>query len=228
MDTLNDLFADILFDAGIKSLILAGSIWLCLKVTSRVSAARRHLAGAAGMFALILLPAFSLIAPKWEHTAPWTLPSAWTASDNNAAPKQITMAAPVSESVASNAAAKASTPAPGAVVAPVVADESTGTIQVDRRTWVLGLWGLVTACLILPLVVGWFRVRTWIGRASGKPAAEILELFEACRRRLKLRRQVGLIVSDSIRGPMTWGVLRCVVLLPEDFGSWPRKWQESA
>jgi len=139
MDTLNDLFADILFDAGIKSLILAGSIWLCLKVTSRVSAARRHLAGAAGMFALILLPAFSLIAPKWEHTAPWTLPSAWTASDNNAAPKQITMAAPVSESVASNAAAKASTPAPGAVVAPVVADESTGTIQVDRRTWVLGL-----------------------------------------------------------------------------------------
>ena len=45
----------------------------------------------------------------------------------------------------------------------------------------------------------------------------LLELFEDCRQRMRVRTTVGLVVTDRVKSPLLFGFFRPRVLVPEDF-----------
>ena len=72
----------------------------------------------------------------------------------------------------------------------------------------------------LPLVVSLIHNRLW-GRSSSRVAdRESLRLLEALCGNLNLKRRVRLLETERSLIPMTWGLVRPVVLVPESWRDW--------
>ncbi|MGH7134707.1 MAG: M56 family metallopeptidase, partial [Pirellulales bacterium] len=83
------------------------------------------------------------------------------------------------------------------------------------------LWFVGAVVALAPLVFG--LARTFVLRRKARPIddARWTSLLDELRQRLALARQVGLYESDAALMPMTWGVLRPVVMLPRQAQDWP-------
>jgi beta-lactamase regulating signal transducer with metallopeptidase domain len=87
-------------------------------------------------------------------------------------------------------------------------------IQVLLAAYVLG-----AIVVLAPTMIAFSRARRALSSAS--PAGgEWDELLNDSQRRLGIRRRVRLFVSREVGVPMTWGVLRPVVLLPASITQW--------
>lgn len=88
-----------------------------------------------------------------------------------------------------------------------------------RIAWPILLWALGCAAVTARLLVGAVRT-SWMvrhaseARAAGQTAADL-------RRTLGTSRQVRMLESASAPMPLTWGLLRPVVLLPQGSADWP-------
>lgn len=95
---------------------------------------------------------------------------------------------------------------------------ATGAARLVREL-MLGYW-LVLAILVLPPIIAFVARRCELRRAqsldTARWAAPLAELCAA----LGIRRTVRLYRSASVRVPVTWGVLRPVVVLPPWAMSW--------
>ncbi len=206
--TLTVDFAAIALDAAGKGALLALATLLALGVLRRASAASRHLLLALTAAALVLLPALA-----------WLLPA-----------RELALLPAVSKPLAAARAARVATapdtglPAEPALSRPAAAREveaQRGT-QVDWRTAALaaGFFSLaVSTLLLLRLAVAVRRLASL--RAGARPApAAWQELFADCRRSLDVTQDVGLAVSTAVAVPVTFGLRRPLVLLPESAVAW--------
>ncbi len=88
---------------------------------------------------------------------------------------------------------------------------------------VSALWLIGTLTVLIWLFSGLMRVE-WIARRGNSLAEGSWgALLDRTRKELKLRQRVQLISSDEVATPITWGVLRPVVVLPDDADSWPEE-----
>lgn len=85
-------------------------------------------------------------------------------------------------------------------VLPWIAAQRGPEIALDLP-WVLPLWGLGTSLAALPLLFGLLRL-AWL-RWTAETGPE------------------GLLYHPGLKGPMTWGLLRPVVLFPAAAATWP-------
>lgn len=124
---------------------------------------------------------------------------------------------------------------PSALAAPLIA---LGRVQVTSATlpnvdavatslWVSGFVQLLllmylagVTMVLLPSVVGWVGVQRMMGRARPVRDVAWATTLADVRSGLGLRRPVRLFVSDETPGPMTWGLFRPVVMLPESADEW--------
>lgn len=81
---------------------------------------------------------------------------------------------------------------------------------------VLGMAG--TVLVFIPFVIGLFQMRSL--RKSGKPWAAGHALVETLARESGIRRRVGVLLHDSIAGPLTCGVGKPIVMLPVSAQTW--------
>ncbi|MFS0918165.1 BlaR1 family beta-lactam sensor/signal transducer [Brevibacillus sp. 179-C 1.1 NHS] len=91
--------------------------------------------------------------------------------------------------------------------------DSLSTIFVSM--WVVGM----IVCALFT-VSAWLKIRQIKRTASVITNQEILDLFEQCKKDVKLTRRIVLAQSRLVKSPMTFGVFTTYVVLPSHFGEW--------
>jgi len=219
-------------DVAFKATVLLAMTALALVLLKRASAAARQLVATLGLAGSLLLPAATLVAPHWELpllTSP--VPEAKTFARASRAGSQV---APRLEDDASGAAvepefstvdrdvrqpeAPAEESAPAARRIPMLPKE-----PLSPMTWmvaVLGLWSAGTALALARLALGAARVRRVCRRAGADADPGWRVIAGELSAKLGLPRPVNLLFSADLAVPVTTGILRPVVLLPEGSHRW--------
>lgn len=191
------LTAAMLLDLAWKSAIVAALTLGLLRLARWRSAGERSMIAHAGLMALLALPAAILLLPQW---AP--LPAAWS----------FEPAAPIVQTATTGGSAI--DPAPAATSVPVVVDRAGSTPIVfswsDLAPFLylaplLLLFGVMTLA-----VVRLFAMR---GRAEILVERSWLSALAEAQRRMGFKHGTALLVSNELRSPISWGVLRPTIVL---------------
>ena len=212
----------LLVDAAIKSVVLLGLTALAVAALRRSSAATKHLVWFLGTLGVLVLPLASALLPGWHFILPW--PAA--AQRQSAATEPLAAAArpspsPMHEAQPEAAVSRQSAARPS-VVAP--AAPMPATIEprpaIAWRTLAGRAWLAVSTLILAYVVLG--MISLWRLRRRSTPLADAswLALVDGLRRQLGIGQPVNLLVSDSRTMPMTWGVHRARLLLPDDAAAW--------
>jgi uncharacterized protein (TIGR03435 family) len=163
-------------------------------------AATRHAVLTAAFAIALALPAASAIAPyvaiRVSVPAPAVLADAMASFDESRAP----MPTDVVTSSADQA--------------PAVQRPAT----VSLATVVTMIWLLGFVVCLAPVAIGLFEMRSLGGR--GLPWAHGRALTDRLALSLGLRRRVGIVLHETVSGPMTYGTSRPTIVMPFDAEDW--------
>jgi TonB family protein len=99
-------------------------------------------------------------------------------------------------------------------------EENTGGKTTGATTdWIVGLWVVGCAVVGARFLLGAGRASWMAPRAA--EARHAGAMLEELRRALGIHRRVRVLESADAPMPLTWGILRPVVLLPEGAREWP-------
>ncbi len=212
-----------LLDGAVKGTILllvAGVIALALR---RRSAAARHLVWSLAVVGLLALPLLSALLPGLM------LPAPWTEEDEPALVKRSPLVPngvaelprPSVQPVAPLPPIAVEPPGETPAEQPLVEEPVTSTSSpASVWTWLVGAWAAGAILVVLPLVAGLLslcRLRMHCRTVTSGP---IRTLIDELAGDMGLRRPLLLLQTDGRRMPMTWGLVRPVVLLPEEATTW--------
>ena len=228
----------LLLDAGLKSvavLAVAGVAVACLR---RRSAAARYLVCFLAVASLPALPVLSWALPGWR-----VLPAWMEFREPPSRPARSTLSTPSTPSAPSTLFAPSGIPpvprrfptappatpelAPPAQVplpaVPIVAAPKPPPARAEMDAWSAGLLAWLAGVLLAlaPVVLGLFSLHRLERASRRETAASWLDLLRQLLTRLGCKRRVVLLKAARRRMPMTWGVLRPKVLLPEESQQWP-------
>jgi carboxyl-terminal processing protease len=220
-----------LADMLLKSVFVFAAAGLVVLIMSRfrASAAARHFVWLTAIAASLVLPLIGLVLPGWSLRLPTPVDqqeSVDVSSDIALAFAETSTATLASEELPIAAATATAVPAS---VAQTVAERPLGpldpspsgsTATIDWRSLLIVVWGVGVMVALSPLALG--SLSLWRLRRLAQPIAE----DRACRlmaqicRQFGIRPRVTLLASDRRQIPMTWGLLRPVVLLPAEATTW--------
>ena len=164
----------------------------------RSRAAARHVLLVAAFAVLLALPAASFVMPARGVT----LPSPPVASST-----PVTAVVPVMTSPS---------PTHGG------GQKSVDSLRTDSRmtasTLLWTVWGAGALLCLLPVLAGTWHLRAL--RRSGSSCVRADALLRGLSAEAGLHRSIAVRVHESIPGPMTYGTLRPVILLPVDAENW--------
>jgi beta-lactamase regulating signal transducer with metallopeptidase domain len=185
------LDATLLIEVAAKSVVVAGAALAALRLTGKRSAAERSLIGHLGLLALIALPVATLLMPAWNPLPTSTLAAAPVAHI------PVLAADTAFSPVASTASATATWTLP-----------SVGEIAV----W---LYLLPLGILLLTMVVAVVRLGAMHRRANVLVNPSWQAALAMAQRRMGFKHGTALLVSEELRSPVSWGVMRPIILLNE-------------
>jgi beta-lactamase regulating signal transducer with metallopeptidase domain/Flp pilus assembly protein TadD len=225
-------------DLVFKATILLGVTAAALFALRRASAAVRQMVATLGLAGVLVLPAASLIAPRWEipliqNPVP-AMPSVDAAFGSLEAPEARTepessALAAVAEEEAGNGETRR---APSFEESAAVDDSTGNDFEPDGSasrtssspTWwmfgTLALWSVGILLASTRLVLGALRVARIRRTASDEVGEDWTVLSTGLAAKLGLARPVRLLFSANVAVPVTAGVFRPVVLLPEGARRW--------
>lgn len=239
-DAVTAPFAQFGFDVAAKATVLLLLATATAALLRRSSAALRHRLWCLTFAALILLPALSAALPKWRLAV---LPAAAeedlaetkldirttkeseTTNQGLIGPAELPLVEPPIHAAPSFDEATLESPAAAlpAEQPQLASDDgqNLGTsVEAPRLFGSASIWLLGAVIAVLPLIFG--AARTFILQRRARPiddAAWNALLEELCAR-LALSRPVELLETEAATMPMTWGLLRPVVLLPAQARDW--------
>lgn len=181
-----------------KSALIAGLTLALLRLARTRSAGERSLVAHIGLLALLVLPAASLVLPLWQP-----LPASWVAG----AVPTIDTASHTGGSAVGPVAAAASVP---------VAAEMTGSPPVSLWSWselAPFLYLVPFALLSGVMLVAVLRLFAMRGRAEVLVDGSWLSALAEAQRRMGFKHGTALLVSDELRSPISWGLLRSTIVL---------------
>ncbi len=228
--TLANSWLPRLADASLKGFVVLGVAGFATVAARRASAATRHLVWASAVAAMLALPLLSAVLPTW--TAEMPLPKLPSVTPWSVEPgPQVRAPSPAEGD-------RAHLPAPShgdpgvaeAEVQPILSinvplkSDARGAHLLPWRAAAVLIWLIGVVVLMIPTLVGMVRVR-WLGRASSPASADVWAVI-ADRLPVELcpTRAVRLLESEESSMPMTWGIVRPVVLVPARARAWPA-WQ---
>lgn len=180
-----------------KSVIVAALTLGLLRLARSRSAGERSMIAHAGLMALLALPAAILLLPQW---AP--LPAGWS----------FEPAVPIVQTATTGGSAI--DPAPAATSVPVVVDGAGSTPIVFSWSELAPFLYLVPLLLLSGVmalaVVRLFAMR---GRAEILVERSWLSALAEAQRRMGFKHGTALLVSNELRSPISWGVLRPTIVL---------------
>lgn len=186
----------LLVELALKSALVAGGTLCLLRLARHRSAAERSWISHLGLVALVLLPAASLLMPDWNP-----LPA--TAAIEAAAPLQ-SPAMMGTEMAATSAALTDSVVAP-----PAPATWSLSTAG-EVAVWV---YAVPLALLLAAMLIAVVRLGAMHRRANVLVETAWLNALAQAQRRMGFKHGTALLVSDELRSPVSWGLMRPIILL---------------
>lgn len=166
----------------------------------RHSAGLLHKLLAATLLLVLALPLFSLVAPAWSPFPP-------SLGREAAISRQPAFGSHPARTFATSAESSINGNAPEAPA------------PMERLHWLGAIWLAGFVVMILRRVND-HRARSLILRNSTSASAELIVTCAALSRKLGIRRPMNLRLSVEATVPMTWGVMRPVLLLPASACSW--------
>ncbi|MFQ5569950.1 MAG: M56 family metallopeptidase [Rhodothermales bacterium] len=240
----------LLLDLTVKGVLLLALAGLLTTVFKRTSAASRHLIWALALCSVLLLPVLTVTLPAWRMPvvpevpllqgvtsslerayqplesaplpAPADLPIRGTHEE--ARPVPVAPAAtPAREGVVANG--RAVRPAHEAIFG-AFAELYDEARSAPWTVWVLFIWLGGVALVMFRFLIGASGVLWLAFRARPVKDQAWINLADEVGDRVFVRRRVRLLRSTRTAMPMTWGILRPVVLLPVSANDWPeaRRW----
>jgi beta-lactamase regulating signal transducer with metallopeptidase domain len=217
-----------MFDLAIKSLTVMLVACLVAASLRRASAAWRHLVWCLSVASLLLLPVFCLALPAWRVT--W-LPQ-WSVQQTSlAVATQTTPVPPIrSEPLPTNSADVILLPSstqltttvdsPALPVAPVETIAAGGPNAWSTTPWLAIAWAAGGLLSLVPLAVGLRQLAVFHRSSRAIEDSRWLALLAELQRQLAVRRNVQLRCSEATVVPLTWGVIRPVLLVPTLAQGW--------
>ncbi|HUG40367.1 MAG TPA: M56 family metallopeptidase [Longimicrobiales bacterium] len=211
---------------AVRGLVLLGIAWLLTLMLRRSAASLRHLVWTGALVGVLALPALYAVVPEVGVGIPW--PSLGAESADDGAPSaRSAMAAPGAfagrDEPAAGAAAVAvrdGGPAGGGDGVFRVAGAARPRAGAAFRAGLVWLAGILV--LLLPVGAGWIGVRRLEGRSRLVEDSRLRHLATRLALRIGLGREFRLLFGPVGTMPMTWGIVRPVVVLPPDARDWPR------
>jgi beta-lactamase regulating signal transducer with metallopeptidase domain len=205
---------DLLVLVAKASVVLAATAGLAWALRRR-SASVRHLVWALGLAGVLALPLAALVVPpvavpvltvRTEASAPEPVP-------HIAAPPAVSTPAPkAAVTVAPPPAAPAPAPRGPARVRAWLPQTAGG--------WIGLVWAAGAGLVLVRYGLGLARLAYWSRRAALVTDPAWLSLAHALAGRIGLHRGVTLLRGHGPHVPMTWGVLRPVIWIPEEADAW--------
>jgi carboxyl-terminal processing protease len=237
MQTGTNLFAQVTepilplaADLAAKSGVILALAWIVARAMRGRSAALRHLVWSLAVVGVLSLPMLAALLPTWSLSIPWPWP------EQRPSVHATTGAIPAPGPVAELPRVSDVEPGPfmathGALGAGSEAQE-TPFSNLDNRSisrddgspsllgWVLPAWAAGALLALLPLVVGIMGLRRLRRRAFPVQDHPMANMQAQLCRELGFRRTVPLLESSTHIIPMTWGILRPVILVPRQAREW--------
>jgi beta-lactamase regulating signal transducer with metallopeptidase domain len=175
----------------------------------RVSAATRHLAWAAALGAVLLLPLAALVLPAWRVTL-HVAPRAGIVRSTPAVPDS-SPTVPASVTSASSIAARVDAPSASA----------PEPQRVDWASWLTALYATGLFVMLLHLAAQHWAVRR-IARRAGSMGddTEWRWLLDECAQAMGIARRVRLLRSPELGMPVAIGLVRPSIVLPAVAETW--------
>jgi beta-lactamase regulating signal transducer with metallopeptidase domain/protocatechuate 3,4-dioxygenase beta subunit len=234
MTMLGRILVEATVEATLFLLLACAAAWSL----RRSSAAVRHRVWSVALCGLIVLPGVSRLVPAWQLPI---LPGPVHAAA--APPAELPAPAPVAEAALPTPSPSARAELAGAgaglgrrasrptrevgsvaVVGGAPREAGAGSTRGGSRPWKkeivpLVAWGIGFSALALPTVIGLIAAEWHRRRARLVVTENWRALLDELRRTLGIRRAVALCQGGSAI-PLTWGVFRPVILLPEEADAW--------
>jgi beta-lactamase regulating signal transducer with metallopeptidase domain len=188
----------ILFEIAWKSLLVAGATLLVLRFARDRTAGERSWIAHGGLAVLFALPLAAVLLPAWSPD-----PATFDATGTAAAPLAVSLD-PAPAAGSQPAAEPVAAPAP--VTPAALALPSPGTVALWLYLVPLALLGGT----MLLAVVRLFALRA---RAQVMVETPWLAALALAQRRMGFKHGTALLVSDELRSPISWGVMRPIILL---------------
>ncbi len=181
-----------------KSALIAGLTLGLLQLARSRSAGERSLVAHVGLLALLVLPVASLVLPLWQP-----LPATWVAET-----KPTTF-------VLTEIGGSAVDPAFAAASVPVAADTAgsppiSPSVGADLAPF---LYLVPLALLFGVMLLAVLRLFAMRGRAEVLVEGSWLSALAEAQRRMGFKHGTALLVSDELRSPISWGLLRSTIVL---------------
>ncbi|HET7462217.1 MAG TPA: HEAT repeat domain-containing protein [Longimicrobium sp.] len=223
----------------LKATLVLATAGLLSRALRRASASARHLVWAVAITGVVAL-AFSPLLPRRVPILPplgaapavdaWTATPAPSASDGRTPAAQPSVSGPARTQTPVAASERQPTPAPDAATPPASSWTKTPApaahAPVDWTRALLGIWVLGAGVLLLRLLIGMGTVM-WLARVGEREADEGWVVLADRLTRAYSLPAIRLIRSRWTEMPMTWGVLRPIVLLPMNADEWPLERREA-
>ena len=229
-EAATEAIATVLLDSGVKGFALLLFAGMAATALRRRSASVRHFVWFLGVLSLLVLPVMSLSLPDWRMLPRWLetspepriaellTPDARGASNRA---KRIDMP-PVAAATNALSANPDPTIAPASITANGAGAPLSGrTRPAFGPTTALLVWFTGAAAYVIWLGAGLAFLRR-LERSSTTIVEESwTKLVEDLRRRLRIAAPISLLRRPESDGPMTWGVRRPKILLPNEADGWP-------
>jgi beta-lactamase regulating signal transducer with metallopeptidase domain len=190
---------DLLLPIAAKSFLVAGAVLLLLKFAQNRSASDRSWIAHLGLVAILLLPAAALALPALNVEGPSFLASR---SVETPASAESLAAAPATQALKLETASTAGTfPEASEAIAPAPVD------------WVVWAYAAPAVLLLLLTLIALGRLFALKGRASVMVEPNWLTALARAQRRMGFKHGPALLTSDELPSPISWGVIRPVILL---------------
>ncbi|HEX7378045.1 MAG TPA: M56 family metallopeptidase [Pirellulales bacterium] len=228
---LADMFrappAQFLSDVALKATLLLAAAILAAAPLRRSSAAVRHRLWCLTFVGLLLLPGLSAVLPQWRIAV---LPDGDPLTHSSPlAPREKNPFAPQAETYTASSLAAVTERSNAVERSGLPLAEREGYYGLSRRqaAWslpkVVMLWLSGALLSLLPFALGFLRNHSLRRHARPLDDANWQSLLIELGKRLALSRQVELYETGKALMPMTWGVLRPIVMLPRQARDWSER-----
>ena len=181
-----------------KSALIAGLTLALMRLARTRSAGERSLVAHVGLLALLVLPVATLVLPRWQP-----LPARWVAET-----------APVTQFI-TKTGGSAVAPAPAAASVPAAPDTAgSPPINLTGATDLAPFFYLLPFVLLFGVIMlAVLRLFAMRRRADVLVEGSWLSALAEAQRRMGFKHGTALLVSDELRSPISWGLLRSTIVL---------------
>jgi beta-lactamase regulating signal transducer with metallopeptidase domain len=200
------------------------------------SAATRHLIWSVAVSGLLLLPALELLLPEWQLPVLPTFVKAasgetgdddltagvdWPAASSEPA-KDRQQSAPVGRKTIDELPMTPpyETPLFEDVQSPALASQGESKVGLNWLMVLLIVWSAGFLSVLVRLLAGTRNVWLMARHAEDLGSPYWRKLTEEIAEQLGLQKAIKVLRSNRVTVPMTWGIWRPLVLLPEEASDW--------